>query len=213
GTWRTTCGPAFPPSIGSWPAAGDRSPRPSRPRPPRSTAPAFTKPGPRWIAPNASVWCSRSAASRPRSSRSPATTPRCIGAGPRVNPLFVVPLLAYTLAATLWPGQVDGRRRGRALLFGEALFVIAALVLGKLLAPLARPSADGLWWGRVGLLATAYLYVSGRGIVLIRSVLELPTLQMRRDEDRTAGAIDVARGRAVGSLERALALTMVLLGE
>jgi len=112
-----------------------------------------------------------------------------------VNPLFVVPLLAYALAATLWPGQVDGRRRGRALLFGEALFVIAALVLSTLLAPLARPSVDG------------------RGIVLIRSVLELPTLQMRRDEDRTAGAIDVARGRAVGSLERALALTMVLLGD
>ncbi len=110
-----------------------------------------------------------------------------------MNPLFVVPLLAYTLAATLWPGQVDGRRRGRALLIGEVLFVIAALVLGTLLAPLARPSADGLWWGRVGLLATA--------------------LQMRRDEDRTAGAIDVARGRAVGSLERALALTMVLLGD
>jgi len=130
-----------------------------------------------------------------------------------MNPLFVVPLLAYTLAATLWPGQVDGRRRGRALLIGEALFVIAALVLGELLAPLARPSADGLWWGRAGLLATAYLYVSGRGIVLIRGVLELPTLQMRRDEDRTTGAIDVARGRAVGSLERALALTMVLLGD
>ena len=130
-----------------------------------------------------------------------------------MNPLFVVPLLAYTLAATLWPGQVDGRRRARTLLFGEALFVIAALVLGTLLAPLARPSVDGLWWGRVALLATAYLYVSGRGIVLIRSVLELPTLQMRRDEDRTAGAIDVARGRAVGSLERALALTLVLLGD
>src|SRR2546430_9086960 len=78
-------------------------------------------------------------------------------------PLFVIPLLAYTLAATLWPGQVDGRRRGRALLFGEALFVIAALVLGTLLEPLARPSLTGLWWGRVALLATAYLYVSGRG--------------------------------------------------
>src|SRR2546426_6347804 len=68
-----------------------------------------------------------------------------------MNPLFVVPLLAYTLAATLWPGQVDGRRRGRALLFGEALFVIAALVLGTLLEPLARPSLTGLWWGRVAL--------------------------------------------------------------
>src|SRR5439155_22399157 len=94
-----------------------------------------------------------------------------------MNPLFVVPLLAYTLAATLWPGQVDGRRRGRALLFREALFVIATIVLGTLLAPLARPSVAGLWWGREGLVATAYLYASGRGPVLMRSVLLLPTLQ------------------------------------
>jgi hypothetical protein len=130
-----------------------------------------------------------------------------------VNPLFVVPLLAYTLAATLWPAQVDGHRRGRAQLLVEAVFVVAALVVGTLLAPLARPSAAGLWWGRVGLLATGYLYVSGRGVVLIRSVLELSSLQMRRDEDRNAGAIDVARGRAIGALERALALTLVLLGE
>src|SRR5437867_311252 len=83
--WRTTCGPAFPASIGSWPAAGDPSPRPSRSRPPRSTAPAFTRPGPRWTAPSASVWCSRSVASLPRSSRWPATTPRCIGAGPHAS--------------------------------------------------------------------------------------------------------------------------------
>ena len=87
----------------------------------------------------------------------------------------------------------------------------------KLLAPLATPDHTrdhvGLWWGRVALLATGYLYVSGRGMVLIRSVLELSSLQMRRDEDRTAGAIDVARGRAIGALERALALTLVLLGE
>ena len=134
-----------------------------------------------------------------------------------MNPLFVVPLLAYTLAATLWPAQVDGRRRARTLLLAEALFVVAALVVGKLLAPLATPDHTrdhvGLWWGRVALLATGYLYVSGRGMVLIRSVLELSSLQMRRDEDRTAGAIDVARGRAIGALERALALTLVLLGE
>src|SRR5437667_3465277 len=130
-----------------------------------------------------------------------------------MNPLFVVPLLAYTLAATLWPAQVDGHRRAATLLLWEAVFVIIALVAGTYFARLAKPSLDGLWWGRVALLATSYLYVSGRGVVLIRSVLELPTLQMRRDEDRTAGAIEVARGRAVGSLERALALTMVLLGD
>ncbi|OLB09222.1 MAG: hypothetical protein AUH06_00200 [Gemmatimonadetes bacterium 13_2_20CM_69_27] len=36
---------------------------------------------------------------------------------------------------------------------------------------------------------------------------------MRRDEDRTAGAIEISRGRAIGALERALALTLVLLGQ
>src|SRR5881628_2642105 len=46
------------------------------------TAPAFTKPGPRWTAPSGSVRCWRLAASPPRSSRSPATTRHCTGAGP-----------------------------------------------------------------------------------------------------------------------------------
>ena len=130
-----------------------------------------------------------------------------------MNPLFVVPLLAYTLAATLWPAQVDGRRRSSTLLFGEAVWVIVAVVAGTYFGRLAKPSADGMWWGRVALLATGYLYVCGRGIVVIRSVLELPTLQMRRDEDRTAGAIEIARGRAIGALERGLAFTLVLLGD
>src|SRR5438876_2154639 len=130
-----------------------------------------------------------------------------------MNPLFVVPLLAYTLAATLWPAQVDGHRRAATLLLWEAVFVVIALVAGTYFARLAKPSLDGLWWGRVALLATGYLYVCGRGIVVIRSVLELPTLQMRRDEDRTAGAIEIARGRAIGALERGLAFTLVLLGD
>lgn len=130
-----------------------------------------------------------------------------------MNPLFVVPLLAYTLAATLWPAQVDARRRGAAVLYVEAAIVIAALVLGTFLAPLVVPRATGLFWGRVALLAAGYLYVCGRGMVLIRAVLELPPLQMRRDDDRTAGAIDISRGRAIGALERAIALTLVLLGE
>ena len=130
-----------------------------------------------------------------------------------MNPLYVVPLLAYTLAATLWPAQVDGRRRATTLLMGEAGILIVALVAGIFFARLAKPSAAGLWWGRALLFATGYLYVCGRGMVLIRSVLELPTLQMRRDEDRTAGAIDIARGRTIGALERALAFTMILLGQ
>ena len=130
-----------------------------------------------------------------------------------MNPLFVVPLLVYTLAAALWPAQVDGRRRGAPLLLVEAAVVIVALAVGTFLSPLVVPRAQGLFWGRVGLLATGYLYVCGRGMVIVRAVLELPTLQMRRDGDRTAGAIEISRGRTIGALERALALTLVLLGE
>jgi hypothetical protein len=130
-----------------------------------------------------------------------------------VNPVTIVPLLAYTLAATLWPGQLDGRRRGRELLVVETIIVAAAIGVGLWLETLVVPRAAGLWWGRAALLATAYLYVCGRGVTLVRAVLDLPALQMRRDEDRTSGAIDIARGRAIGSLERAIALTLVLLGE
>src|SRR5437667_11702818 len=130
-----------------------------------------------------------------------------------MNPLFVVPLLAYTLAATLWPAQVDGHRRAATLLLWEAVFVIIALVAGTYFARLAKPSLDGLWWGRVALLAPGYLYVSVGGVFLARRAHERPTRQMRRDEDRTAGAIEIARGRAIGALERALALTLGLLGD
>src|SRR5207302_8416774 len=66
---------------------------------------------------------------------------------------------------------------------------------------------------RVGLLATGYLYVCGRGMVIVRAVLDLPTPRVRRVEDRTASAIDIARGRTIGALGRALAVTLVLLGE
>jgi hypothetical protein len=130
-----------------------------------------------------------------------------------MNPLTLVPLLVYTLAATFWPGQIDGRRRGRQLLLVEALIVAVAIGVGISLDKLVVPRAVGLWWGRAGAIATAYLYLCGRGVTLVRAVLDLPQLQMRRDEDRTAGAIDIARGRAIGVLERAITLSLVLLGQ
>ena len=90
-----------------------------------------------------------------------------------MNPLELVPLLAYTIVAVMWPAQIDGHRRGRALLLVEAVIVLAAVVLGQLLAKLVTPSSAGYRWGGVGLYATGYLYVCIRGIVLVRSVLEL----------------------------------------
>src|SRR6266545_6477397 len=130
-----------------------------------------------------------------------------------MNPLALVPLLGYTIVAVLWPSQIDGHRRGRALLLVEAALVLAAVVAGQLLANLAVPSRAGYRWGEVGLYVTGYLYVCFRGMIVVRAVLELPALQMRRDDDRTAGAIDIARGRTIGALERAIALTLVLLGQ
>lgn len=130
-----------------------------------------------------------------------------------MNPLAVVPILAYTALATLWPNHVDGGRRARTLLLVELVFVAAALLLGHFLARLVEPRAAGWAWGRAGAFVTAYLYVCGRGMTLVRAVLELPDLKMRRDEDRTVGGVEVARGRTIGVLERALALTLVLLGQ
>jgi hypothetical protein len=130
-----------------------------------------------------------------------------------MNPLAVVPLLAYTIAAVLWPAQIDGHRRSRMLLLTEVLLVLAAVVAGQLLAKLAVPSRAGYRWGAVGLYVAGYLYICIRGMVVVRAVLDLPALQMRRDDDRTAGAIDIARGRTIGALERAIALTLVLLGQ
>lgn len=130
-----------------------------------------------------------------------------------MNPLAIIPLLVYTALATVWPTQVDGRRRAKTLLWVEALIVGAAVLAGYYLARLAAPSSTGYLWGRVGLYVTAYLYVCGRGVTLVRAVLELPDLRMRRDDDRSAGAVDVARGRAIGVLERAMGLTLVLIGQ
>jgi len=130
-----------------------------------------------------------------------------------MNPLTIVPLLVYTIVATLWPAQIDGRRRGRELLLVEAIIVAAAFGVGMAFDTLVVPREVGWWWGKAALIATAFLYVCGRGIVLVRAVLELPALQMRRDEDRTAGAIEIARGRTIGALERAVALILVLLGQ
>lgn len=130
-----------------------------------------------------------------------------------MNPLFVVPLFAYTVVATAWPAQIDGRRRGRALLLVEAAVVTAALLVGMYLARLVEPRARGLWWGQAGLYVTVYLYVCGRGATLIRAMLEIAPLQFRRVEDRSAGAVGLSRGRAIGILERGLVLTLVLLGD
>ena len=130
-----------------------------------------------------------------------------------MNPLAVLPFLVFAVLATFWPAVVDGGRRGRTLLVVEAVLLAALALSGKLLGRLVEPRPDGWWWGRVAFTVAVYLYVCGRGATLVRAVLDLPDLQMRRDDDRATGAVAVARGRTIGMLERAIALTLVMLGQ
>lgn len=130
-----------------------------------------------------------------------------------MNPLALAPFFIYALVATLAPTQVDRGRRGRAVLLAEAMVLAVVAVVGYFLDGLVDPRPAGLWWGRVALIAAMYVYVCGRGMVLVRAALDLPDLHMRRDNDRKQGAIEVARGRAIGVLERALALTLIVLGQ
>src|SRR3977135_3677382 len=106
-----------------------------------------------------------------------------------MNPLFIVPLFVYTIVATAWPNQIDGRRRGRTLLWIELAIVVVTLVAGYFLQRLVEPTPSGLGWGKAGLYLTTYLYVCGRGATVIRAALEIPPLQFRRIEDRSAGGV------------------------
>ncbi len=130
-----------------------------------------------------------------------------------MNPLPVLPVLAYSIVAVLWPAQVDGHRRGKSLLLVEAVIIAVLLVAGKFLDGLVVPSSAGYQWGTALLYAAGYLYVCGRGVSLVRAVLELPDLHLRRDDDRGAGAVEISRGRTIGVLERAIVLTLVLLSQ
>ena len=97
-----------------------------------------------------------------------------------MNPLFIVPLFAYAVVATAWPNQIDGRRRGRTLLWVELATVSVALVAGYFLSKLVEPNETGMEWGKAGLYVAVYLYVCGRGATLVRAALEIPPLVSTR---------------------------------
>lgn len=130
-----------------------------------------------------------------------------------MNPLLVLPFLAYSVVAVLWPVQVSARQRGARLLGLEAVALAVLCLAAWLLSRLATPSPEGWRWGTVMLFAAGYLYVCGRGIALVRAVLDLPDLLMPQETDRGVGGVEVTRGRAIGVLERAIALTLVLAGQ
>jgi hypothetical protein len=91
-----------------------------------------------------------------------------------------------------------------------SLAVVLALVAGDLLrAPRWLRS-----WREIVLLTAAYWYALQGGAAVVRLVLDLvPVVERPLKEAILVPAGELSRGRIIGVLERALALTLVLLGQ
>ncbi len=115
-------------------------------------------------------------------------------------------LLAWALVATVAPWRRPGwRRPGVGLaLEGACLAVAVALALWLGRGP-AVPA------GRILLVGAAYWYATAGGAGLVRLLLEI----VRVGEQAGPGAVvvsgdELARGRIIGVLERAILLTLLL---
>lgn len=132
-----------------------------------------------------------------------------------MNPLEAAVLLAFAVGVTWAPwrrGEVHNAG-GRLLL--EAGALLAALALAGLLGELVRPTAAGYRWGQVGFYVAGYWYATIGGARLVRLVLDLVPVheQPGRGGGITVPPEELARGRIIGILERAIVLTLVLLAE
>lgn len=127
-----------------------------------------------------------------------------------MNPLAAGVLLAFTLVASLAPWRRPGWKSPGASLALEFGALLGALVAALLLADLVVPTPAGRRWGRVALYVAGYWYALQGGMGIVRLVLGLappPGHVKGVSED------ELARGRIIGVLERAIALTLVLLDQ
>jgi hypothetical protein len=124
-------------------------------------------------------------------------------------------LLIFAVGLTLMPWhQPNYIRPSRGLLL-EAGLLLAGLVLAWLAMRLGRMGDHDWTVSRWVVTAAAYWYAVAGGIGVVRLVLALVPV---REQQENAAGIEVpegelARGRLIGILERALVLTLVLLGE
>ncbi len=130
-----------------------------------------------------------------------------------MNPITALVLLAYAVAVTWAPWRRAGRRPLSGLWI-EVAAVSAVVIAALQLARLAVPTSAGLAWGRVALYAAAYWYACAGGMAVVRLVLDVVPVSAQPPQGGIAvSATELARGRLIGVLERALALTLVLLGQ
>jgi hypothetical protein len=120
-------------------------------------------------------------------------------------------LLLFVLAAEFAPWRQAGWTTAARALLLEAAALAAAIGVAWLGGHLVVPTRAGYFWGRVTLLAAAYWYACAGGAVLVRRVLDLvPVQESPATQGIAVPAQELSRGRLIGVLERALALTLVL---
>lgn len=135
-----------------------------------------------------------------------------------MNPATAALLLAFAIGAGFTPWRRSGWTTPvRALLF-EAGALVGAVVLGWLGGRLVHPTSLGSYWGRLLLLAAGYWYACAGGAVLVRRVLDLVPVSESSTSRSAKGGINIpaselSRGLLIGVLERALALTLVLISQ
>jgi hypothetical protein len=133
-----------------------------------------------------------------------------------MNPLYAGLLLLFAAGITLVPWRrAQAGAPGRALIIEGAL-LLAVVSLGHLVADLAEPTPTGLRWGRWIVYGAAYWYVVAGGVGIVQLVLAHVPVRERTGTDGEGIGVpqgELARGRIIGILERALALTLVLLGQ
>jgi hypothetical protein len=132
-----------------------------------------------------------------------------------MTPISGLILLAGVLAATFAPWRRLNWKPGpRRALLVESGAILVLLIAASLAGRLDLPWHLSWRWGRIALLAAAYWYACVGGAALVRLVLGLVPVAVRPP----AGGIavpekELARGRLIGVLERAVVLTLVLLGQ
>jgi hypothetical protein len=131
-----------------------------------------------------------------------------------MNPAPAFVLLVFAVASGFAPWRRGGwTTAARSLLF-EAGALSLAIALAWVGAQLVHPTRAGFFWGRVLLVAGGYWYVCAGGAALVRRVLDLvPVEEAPSTHGIVVPAQELSRGRLIGVLERALALTLVLAGQ
>lgn len=131
-----------------------------------------------------------------------------------MNPLVPALLLAFALGSTLAPWRRPGRTTPTRALALELGALAGAVVLTLVLA---RRLGGPVWfdpWAGIALLAAAYWYALQGGMAVVRLVLALVPVAVHAARDGiSVPEAEQSRGRIIGVLERALALTLILVDE